>query len=174
MQYLLKISIENTPLWRLIAVDGEADISHIAGLISIAFDYMPANHSFEIAGHQYHAGFGGDARNVEELRVFNELKLKEGDEFFFKSEYCPALRHRVIVMKAEEKLYCLIPSCLVGAGKIPASELNEEAISAYYDKEDTPSLDLREVTNRLRAFGSQRKDLKNTIAKAAAIPFDIK
>lgn len=39
MQYLLKISIDNTDAWRLIAIDGQADLAHVAKLIALSFDY---------------------------------------------------------------------------------------------------------------------------------------
>lgn len=39
MQYLFKISIDNTEAWRLIAIDGQADLAHVAKLIALSFDY---------------------------------------------------------------------------------------------------------------------------------------
>lgn len=36
MQYLLKISIDNTDAWRLIAIDGQADLAHVAKLIALS------------------------------------------------------------------------------------------------------------------------------------------
>ena len=44
----------------------------------------------------------------------------------------------------------------------------------YYDMEDCPSLNLKDVTNRLREYGSVRKDLEATMSKISAIPFNVK
>lgn len=175
MQYLLKVSIENTPLWRLIAIDGQADISHVAKLIGLAFDYKKAQYCFNINNRKFSAGKDGQTSSLEELKTFDSLELTAGDVFSFTNENYSTLSHRVEVMKSEEKLYCLIPSCLVGAGLLPPEDnLTSDSISAYYDKDDCPSLNLKEVTNRLREYGSVRKDLEATMSQISAIPFDIK
>ena len=48
MQYLLKITVAGTNLWRLIAVDGEADRAHVANLMSYAFPYNEGKRAFKI------------------------------------------------------------------------------------------------------------------------------
>ena len=59
MQYLLKISIENTNCWRLIAVDGQADLAHVAELIALAFDYEASKQSFIVKDKTVTCGKGG-------------------------------------------------------------------------------------------------------------------
>ena len=175
MQYLLKVSIENTPLWRLVAIDGKADICHVAKLIALAFDYKKSQYCFIINNQKFSAGIDGETTSLEELKSFDSLALETGSVFSFVNETIGSLRHRVEVMKAEEKLYCLIPSCLVGAGMLPPEDnLTAASISAYYDMEDCPSLNLKDVTNRLREYGSVRKDLDATMSKISAIPFNVK
>ena len=56
MQYLLKISIENTQAWRLIAVDGEADCAHVAHLITLAFDYQEGTESLIVSKQKLECG----------------------------------------------------------------------------------------------------------------------
>ena len=50
MQYLLKISIDNTDAWRLIAIDGQADLAHVAKLIALSFDYADGKMLFNVKG----------------------------------------------------------------------------------------------------------------------------
>ncbi|SFS82760.1 hypothetical protein SAMN02910357_02070 [Succinivibrio dextrinosolvens] len=175
MQYLLKVSIENTPLWRLVAIEGKADISHVAKLIALAFDYKKSQYCFIINNQKFSAGIDGETSSLEELKSFDSLSLHTGDVFNFVNESFGSLSHKVEVMKAEEKLYCLIPSCLVGAGLLPSEDnLTAASITAYYDKDDCPSLNLKDVTNRLREYGSIRKDLEATMSQVSAIPFNVK
>ncbi len=78
-------------------------------------------------------------------------------------------------MKKEDHLFCLMPSCLVGSGLLPKdTTLNSETINNYLDSDDMQSLDLREVTNRLRAFGSKRKDVNEAMVSAGAAPIVFK
>ena len=56
-----------------------------------------------------------------------------------------------------------MPSCLVGAGALPQGDLNAEIINTYLDADETPSLDLREVTKRLRAIGAKRPDSQKVL-----------
>ena len=48
MQYLLKVKLQNTNLWRLVAIDGSADRAFVAQLISLAFDYKDSKANFII------------------------------------------------------------------------------------------------------------------------------
>ncbi len=172
MQYLLKITIEDTRVWRLIAVDGQADLAHMAGLMALAFDYEKGECSFEVFGKTLSAGSGGRALTLEETHPFDSLGLCDKEEFIFKSAVHPALLHRVLIMKKVEHLDCVMPSCLVGAGLLPdKAPLLAQDISDYYDSEDAKSLDLREVTQRLRAFGSVRASSSDNLTKVASIPF---
>ena len=157
MQYLLKITIEDTRVWCLIAVDGEADLAHMAALMALAFDYEKGSCFFGLDGRQISAGMGGKALALEETHPFDTLDCNEQDEFIFITAVHPQLVHRVLVMKKTEHLDCVVPSCLVGAGLLlDKAPLTVREINDYYDSENAKSLDLREVTQRLRAFGRVR------------------
>ena len=175
MQYLLKITIKDTNCWRLIAVDGSADIAHVAQLIALAFDYEEGEQSFTVNDKNISAGNGGRAIKTEELNTFDYLNLDTDDEFIYQHEKLADLKHIVRIMKKEDHLFCLMPSCLVGSGLLPKdTTLNSETINNYLDSDDMQSLDLREVTNRLRAFGSKRKDVNEAMVSAGAAPIVFK
>ena len=92
------------------------------------------------------------------------------DDFEFAISSNPNLKHIVHVMKKEEHLFCLMPSCLVGSGLMPKNhDLTADEINAFYDSEEIQSLDLREVTNRLRAYGSKRKNLDGNKVSEAVV-----
>lgn len=79
------------------------------------------------------------------------------------------LTHTVRVMKKDEHLFCLMPSCLVGSGLLPCKDnLTSLKINNYLDSDEAKSLDLRDVTNRLRAYGSLRKDVNKAMVQAGA------
>mgnify|MGYP007036985130 CR=1 FL=1 len=173
MQYLFKISIDNTEAWRLIAVDGLADLSHVAELISLSFDYADGKMLFNVKGKDYNAGNGGKTDCVEALTQFDSLGVQSEEEFLFKTESNPLLTHTVRVMKKDDHLFCLMPSCLVGSGLLPSKDnLTSLKINSYLDSEDALSLDLRDVTNRLRAYGSLRKDVNEALVQAGARTLD--
>lgn len=175
MQYLLKISIDNTEAWRLISVDGKADLAHTAQLIALSFDYKDNNQFFIIKDKTFSAGFAGNPKSPEDLTVFDDLSLKENDEFIYKHDSHPVLSHTLKVMKVDEHLFCLMPSCLIGSGLIPDEEdLNEQIINDCFDSNELISLDLREVTNRLRAFGSLRNNVNEALVQAGAVPLNFK
>ncbi len=174
MQYLLRVAIEDTPLWRLIAIEGKADVAHVAKLIGLAFNYGKSVYQFEIRDKTYSAGTDGQSDSLDELKQFDSFSIKEGDEFYFYNKSC-GLKHKVTAMKVTDKLYCLIPSCLVGAGSIPLEEkLTTSSIKAYYDQDECPSLNLKETTQRLREYGSVRKNMDSALSEAGSIPFNIK
>ena len=78
-------------------------------------------------------------------------------------------------MKKEDHLYCLMPSCLVGSLVVPKEpNLTAQTINQYADSDEIISLDLRAVTNRLRAYGSLRKDLNQAMINAGAEPIVFK
>ncbi len=175
MQYLLKITLKDTPLWRLIAVDGDTDLSHVANLMSQSFDYESAPCAFIVNGKKYSAGEAGDVKSLSELKTFDSFNLQNEDEFTFIHDENSSLEHHVLVMKAVDHLFCLMPSCLVGQGLVPKDRpLTYDAVREYLDCDDTPSLDLREVTKRLRALGAKRKDQDKPLQTLSAKPLDFK
>lgn len=169
MQYLLKISIDNTDAWRLIAIDGQADLADVAKLIALSFDYADGKMLFNVKGKDYNAGVKGDTDSVESLTQFDTLCVEFEEEFIFKIDSNPLLTHTVRVMKKDEHLFCLMPSCLVGSGLLPCKDnLTSLKINNYLDSDEAKSLDLRDVTNRLRAYGSLRKDVNKAMVQAGA------
>ncbi len=157
MHYLLKIESLSAPLWRLIAVDGSCNLAQCAQLAALAFGYAEGSRSFALADkRKLPAGQSGQADSAQASAPFDSLHLSEGDELQF-FPYARGFAHRVQVMRCEEYLYCLMPSCLVGAGLVPPElAADEAALTAYVDSEDAQSLDLRECTKRMRAFNDQR------------------
>ena len=105
MQYLLKISIENTNCWRLIAVDGQADLAHVAELIALAFDYEASKQSFIVKDKIITCGKGGEPLETRELNAFDSLNISLNEEFYFQHESNKLLKHKVLVMKKEDHLY---------------------------------------------------------------------
>ncbi len=171
MQYLIKLSLENTPAWRLVALDGGADLAFAAELMAKAFPYPEGARFFEKGGQTFAAGVSGQSAELAALKPFDSLELKAGDIFYFTAQTPAPLRHKAEVMKCEERLWCLIPSCLVGAGQIPKGALSPEAVAAAYEAEETPTLDIKEITNRMRAYGSKRPDSDQALGAGAGIIF---
>ncbi len=176
MQYLLKITLKNTPMWRLIAVDGTTDIAHVAHLMNLAFGYEnECSQALKVKGELFSAGSMGKATNLNDLKLFDSLNLHKDDEFIFIHDISSNLEHHVLVMKDSEHLWCLMPSCLVGQGALLKNKpLSYEAVCEYLDADDTPSLDLREVTNRMRAYGAVRKDKEQALKDLSIKPLDFK
>lgn len=175
MQYLLKITLKDTPVWRLVAIDGTADIAFVAELIAASFDYEKARRLFVVNGVEYSAGNGGNVENVKELSLFDELHLEQGKNCIYRHNLNNELIHNVEVMKKEDHLFCLMPSTLVGAGLLPKDlSFDLEHINAYFDKDDIDSLDLRECTKRMRALGVKRKDLNESLLRLGACDFSVK
>lgn len=175
MQYLLKITVKDTHCWRLIAVDGIADLAFMGKLMALAFDYPDDKMSLIIDGKELDIGCGGEASKVEQLNTFDSLNLDVEDTFEFKHSAYDLLTHSVTIMKKEEKLFCLMPSCLIGSLKVPKeSNVSPLTIEQYYNSDKIESLDLKAVTNNLRAYGSQRKDLNEAIVKAGGTPLVFK
>ncbi len=176
MQYLLKITLKNTPMWRLIAVDGATDIAHVAHLMNLAFGYEDeCSQALKVNGELFSAGSMGKVKNLNDLKLFDSLNLHKDDEFIFIHDISSNLEHQVLVMKDSDHLWCLMPSCLVGQGALLKNKpLSYEAVREYLDADDTPSLDLREVTNRLRAYGAVRKDKEQALKDLSIKPLDFK
>lgn len=174
MQYLLKITLKDTPMWRLIAVDGDTDICHVAHLMNLAFGYEDeASQALIVKGETFKAGTMGKPQSLNDLKLFDSFELKAEDEFVFIHDIALNLEHKVLVMKAEEHLWCLMPSCLVGQGAlVPTRPLSYKLVREYLDADDTPSLDLREVTNRLHAYGALRKDKEQALKDLSISPLN--
>lgn len=172
MQYLLKISLKDTPAWRMIAVDGAADRAHMAALICAAFGYPEGRAEFCCRGECLAAGSGGRAAQLQQLQPFDALDLKQGErlEFRLHLKSGAVLSHAVEVMKTAEHLYCFMPSCLVGAGEIPEQLQSAADVAAYYESQEEPRLDLRVLTARMRALGVQRPDPDAALRSAGAAP----
>ena len=102
MQYLLKITLKDTPVWRLVAIDGTADIAFVAELIAASFDYEKARRLFVVNGVEYSAGNGGNVENVKELSLFDELHLEQGQNCIYRHNLNNELIHNVEVMKKED------------------------------------------------------------------------
>lgn len=169
MQYLLKVNLENSPIWRLVAIDGVADRAFVGDLIALSFDYPVSLRKFVVNGQDISAG--SKISDPKDLLSFDSLELKEGDKFSFVCDFDEILTHSVEVLKCEEHLYCVMPSTLVGAGLInPDNPLKLQSIVEYADKDDTPSLNLRDCTTRMRAYGVKRADAHKALLKAGANP----
>lgn len=169
MQYLLKITIKKTPVWRLIAVDGSADLCFVAELIAKSFDYSAGKRCFILnKKDRINAGTSGEPDEPRELNSFDSLGLHSGDFLEYEVNLPEKLEHVIEVMKVEDHLYCLMPSCLVGVGRLPEGELNEKSITSFYDNDESEGLNLKEVTNRLREYGSKRSDVSKSMVKAGA------
>ena len=72
MQYLLKITIDNTSVWRLISLDGKADRAFAGNLIVKAFDFVDGNCAFTFDGKTFSGGRSGSALSTEDLNSFDE------------------------------------------------------------------------------------------------------
>ncbi len=175
MQYLLKVKLQNTNLWRLVAIDGSADRAFVAQLISLAFDYKDSKANFIIDNKNISAGMGGNILDNDELQAFDELNLKQDDCFTFIKEQATNLVHEALVMRCEPKLYCFMPSCIVGSGSLPEDEmLDYDKINAYLDKDECPSLNLKEATSRMRAYGIKRHNAHEALIEAGAQKLNFK
>lgn len=175
MQYLLKVSLNNTSAWRLVAIDGNADISHIAALISVAFDYKQANCTFIINNKTLDCGFGGEATSLDSMRTLDSFDLREGASFTFIHNLKEEFMHDVNIMKVCEKLSCFMPSCLVGSGLIAEGhDETLEAINTYIDSDEAQSLDLRLCTQRMRALGATRQNINKALNNVSMLNVALK
>ena len=179
MQYLIRLSLDNTPLWRLIALEGKADLSHSAKLMALSFNYPKATFRLQNKDTKIVLGEEGALCPQGSLSL-ESLNLQAQDSFIFKVTLKTQegeeieLSHTCQVLKAEERLYCLIPSTLVGAHKLAddGRELTIPNINAYLDESETlDTLNLKECTDRMRAFGSVRAKLQGADLKVA--PFKV-
>ncbi len=157
MQYLLKINLQSAAVWRLVALDGSCSLAQSAEIIARAFAYAPGERFFEAGGVQYRAGQNGTAAVPAELQPFDSLQLQEGMSFGFRP-YAAGFVHQGQVMRCEEHLYCLMPSCLVGSGLVPPElAADEEGLARYLEADEAQSLDLRTCNQSIRAYAETLK-----------------
>ncbi|MBU3826917.1 MAG: hypothetical protein IAA31_05450 [Candidatus Anaerobiospirillum merdipullorum] len=169
MQYLFKVSSHSAPRWRLVALDGAYTLAEAGELIAAAFAYVPGPRSFVHQGKHYAAGNSGKEDSVQAQMPLDGLHLQAGDSLTFQSG-AQGFFHQVEVMRAEEHLYCLMPSCLVGAGLVPEDIAGDEAaLAAYADTDEAESLDLRECTKRMRNYMMNKRHQGST--PALQVPF---
>lgn len=176
MQFLLRVALEDTSLWRLCALDGRADLAHTAALICASFGYQAGTDSFAIDGRELTAGHGGQPGEACELAGF-ESSLGAAVNFVFRHRLSDGtvLSHRAQVMKAEEKLSCLVPSVIVGSGAVPKQEpYDAVSIQSYADEDEHLQLDIKAATASMRTLGSVRGDVSDAMVSAGAVPLNFK
>lgn len=145
MQYLIKFTLTGQQLWRLMALEGSAALSHCSALVSAAFGYPSEDGRFELSCGGYEAAV-----------CLDDLSLSEHSCGRYLSRQTSLLEHEFLVMKAEEHLYCLMPSCLVGSGSLAGlGTFSPADIAAWLDRDELPSLDLKEVNTRVRRVQSR-------------------
>ncbi len=170
MQYLIRVALEGTSLWRLDAVDGKADLAHIAALICASFGYKAGHDEFLLADNTYTAGHGGEVLNPSELVSFESL-IKDAPSFIFTHtlDNGAKLKHNVQVMRCEEKLFCLLPSVIVGSGCVDFDgDYSLDAMQEYADRDENLTLDIKNATSAMRAIGSVRADVNGAIVSSGA------
>ena len=170
MQYLLRVALEGTTLWRLDAIDGKADVAHVAGLICASFGYKAGNDQFLIADVKYTAGHGSAVLNPAELVAFESV-VNDCKSFVFihTLDDGKVLKHQVQVMRCEEKLFCLMPSVLVGSGCVNFDgEYSLDAMQEYADRDENLTLDIKAATSAMRAIGSVRADVSGALVSSGA------
>ncbi|MGN0916073.1 MAG: hypothetical protein ACI4NE_06965 [Succinivibrio sp.] len=169
----MKFTIKDTPMWRLLALDGSADIAHVSKLIAISFGYPDDRSEFVVDGVTYSAGCGGVIQNLSELAKFDSLIENHENLSYYHGAY--RLSHTVEILKAEPHLYCLMPSCLIGSGMLPKTgDITTESICALADSDNEVTVNIKEITNIMRALGSVRiADKDNNSNNVTAIDFKV-
>ncbi len=169
MQYLFKVSSTTAPRWRLVALDGTYTLAEAAELIVQAFGYVKGSCTFVLPNKQcLNAGCGGQEDCAQAAAKLDSLKLAQGDSLDFAAA-AQGFYHHIEVLRAQEHLYCLMPSCLVGAGLVPADIAGDEAaLTRYAAADEAQSLDLRDCTKRMRAYLSAKR---HAPAPALTVPF---
>lgn len=176
MQYLFKVSISGAPVWRLVALDGRASLSHTSSLLCMAFGYEMVDCYFLSDGKRIYAlrqSAPIDRLSSQDLDSF--IKENSGVFTFSVSDGVSELSHSFETIRSDEKLSCLIPSCIFGAGKVPPhGPYNPGLVSAFAQDEANRELDLRVVTKRMRALGSVQPPLEKALADAGIAPIPFK
>lgn len=156
MQYLLKLTLRQSPIWRLIAIDGDYDLCLCGKLIALSFGYRGGRYEFKCQDKIFKAGSDGKSLTLGDQSRLDSLGLKlqdQGWEFKAVLDDKFELVHDIEIMRCEEHLYCLMPSTLVGAEPVaPQGEQSLQAILAYLDAHDTQGLNLKDCTTRMRSF----------------------
>ncbi|HAR80635.1 MAG TPA: hypothetical protein DCR21_07360 [Succinivibrionaceae bacterium] len=174
MQYLLKVTLKDAELWRLLAVDGRADLAFLGELMALAFGYPKGERSFEYGGKLYKAGISGQLQSKAEVLTFDSLNIEAEEEFTYYVGAGETLPHKVSVMKKVDKLDCLMPSCLFGSGSLPEGDLTLKSIKEHLDSIEENRLDMREATTRMRTYGSFRTGSEDIMSLAGADPISFK
>ncbi len=177
MQYLIKFSLKGTRVWRLVALEGRADLAHTAKLICEAFPWQGLKCAFWADGKIFGAGRGGDFAQGEQLLALDDLLKNPPASLTLTCE--DSLGGRAVLdavlLRSEEKLSCLVPSCIVGAGTVPEDGmLDPERIAAWADDDAHLTLDLKGATKRMRAWGSVRADISKALIQSGADPLNFK
>lgn len=170
MQYLIRVALDETSLWRLDAIDGKADLAHVAGLICASFGYKAGQDLFGVGDKSFTAGHGGEVLNSSELVSFESI-IQDNQNFSFTHilDDGSKLAHSVQVMRCEEKLFCLIPSVIVGSGCVNFNgDYSLEAMQEYADRDENLTLDIKNATSAMRAIGSVRSDVNGAIVSSGA------
>ena len=170
MQYLLRVALDGTSLWRLDAIDGKADLAHVAGLICASFGYKAGQDQFSVGENIFTAGHGGEVFNPSELSSFESV-IADRSAFIFTHilDDGSRLAHSVQVMRCEEKLFCLLPSVIVGSGCVDFDgNYSLDAMQEYADRDENLTLDIKNATSAMRAIGSFRSDVSGAIVSSGA------
>lgn len=175
MQHLMKLTLAGAPVWRLIALDGKADLSHAATLICAAFGYRGLDCIFKSGDERVGALTQGQMPGRGAMETVDAyLSRTKGDFSFLATDGVSMLCHAVQLMRSDEKLSCLIPSCIVGSGAVPPhGPYDLGYISAFAQDDANLTLDIKAITSRMRALGSVRPPLEAALGAAgiAPIPF---
>lgn len=170
MQYLIRVALNGTSLWRLDAIDGKADLAHVAGLICASFGYKAGHDQFLLGDTAFSAGCGGEILNPSELRAFESV-IADNKTFLFTHilDDGSKLTHSVQVMRCEEKLFCLLPSVIVGSGCVDFNgSYSLDAMQEYADRDENLTLDIKNATSAMRAIGSVRADVNAALVSSGA------
>lgn len=172
MQHLMKLTLAGAPVWRLVALDGKADLSHAAALICAAFGYRGLDCAFKSGDERVGALTQGQLPGRGAMETLDAyLSRTRGDFSFIASDGVSVLSHFAKLMRSDEKLACLIPSCIVGSGAVPPEGPYDPGyISAYAQDDANLTLDIKSATNRMRALGSVRPSLEAALGAAGIAP----
>lgn len=176
MQHLMKFTLAGAPVWRLVALDGRADLSHCATLLCAAFGYRGLDCFFKSGGERLSALEQGRIPARGAMETLDEyVSRTKGDFSFVATNGMSMLSHSVQMMRSDEKLSCLVPSCIVGSGAVPPSGPYDPGyISAFAQDDSNLTLNIKEITNRMRALGSVRPPLEAALGAAGIAPIPFK
>ncbi|MGN0908279.1 MAG: hypothetical protein ACI4NA_01545 [Succinivibrio sp.] len=173
---MLKFTLSGAPVWRLVALDGKADLAHVSMLLCAAFGYRGLDCSFEAQGAGIPALVQGAVPSQGAMETLDSLIGRTSGAFSFLAwSGQDRLSHAAQLMRSDEKLACLMPSCIVGSGAVPPSgPYTLEAISAFAQDDSNLELNIKEITNRMRRLGSVRQSLEAALGEAGVAPIPFK